>query len=160
MTAPKLAASTIVAACLAGLAFAQPPKVDFARDVQPIFRQNCIGCHGPALATNGLRIDRKSSVLKDGARRVVPGSSENSFLYHRLAGTEYGLQMPPTGALKPEQIAIIKTWIEQGAEWPDALSQEAERLPLDPKAIAAVEDSTHRRRSGILEGARERTRRC
>jgi ankyrin repeat protein len=139
MTVSKAAVSTILAACVAGQAFAQPPKVDFARDVQPIFRQNCIGCHGPALATNGLRLDRKSSVLKDGARRVVPGSSQNSFLYHRLVGTEYGLQMPPTGALKPEQIALIKAWIEQGAEWPDALSKEAERAPLDPKAVAAVE---------------------
>jgi ankyrin repeat protein len=47
--------------------------------------------------------------------------------------------MPPTGALKPEQIAIIKAWIEQGAEWPDALSVEVERVPADPKAVAAVE---------------------
>jgi len=147
----KLAFSTILAACLAGQAVAQTPKVDFARDVQPIFRQNCIGCHGPALATKGLRIDRKSSVLKDGARRVVPGSSENSFLYHRLVGSEFGLQMPPTGALKPEQIAIIKTWIEQGAEWPDALSKEAERAPLDPKAIAAVETLRSGDEKGFLQ---------
>jgi hypothetical protein len=109
MSVPKLAVSTIVAACLAGQAFAQLPKVDFARDVQPILRQNCIGCHGPALATNGLRVDRKSSVLKDGARRVVPGSSQNSFLYHRLVGTEYGLQMPPTGALKPAVLCALRS---------------------------------------------------
>jgi ankyrin repeat protein len=151
MTVLKLASSTIVAACFAGQVFGQSPKVDFARDVQPIFRQNCIGCHGPALATNGLRVDRKSSVLKDGARRVVPGSSQNSFLYHRLVGTEFGLQMPPTGALKPEQIAIIKTWIEQGAEWPDALSKEAERVPLDPKAVAAVETLRTGDEAGFLK---------
>lgn len=151
MTIAKFAVSTAVAACLAGQAIAQTPKVDFARDVQPIFRQNCIGCHGPALATNGLRIDRKSSVLKEGARRVVPGSSENSFLYHRLVGADYGLQMPPTGALKPEQIAIIKAWIEQGAEWPDALSKEAERLPLDPKAVAAVETLRSGDEKGFLK---------
>ena len=125
--------------CLTGQIFAQQAKVDFGRDVLPIFRQNCIGCHGPALATNGLRLDRKSSVFKDGFRRVVPGSLDNSFLYHRLLGGEYGLQMPPTGALRPEQIATIKTWIEQGAEWPDSLSNEAELPPIDPKAVAAVE---------------------
>jgi ankyrin repeat protein len=151
MTAHDFAISAFAAACLTGPAFGQSPKVDFARDVQPIFRQNCIGCHGPALATNGLRLDRKSSVLKDGARRVVPGSSENSFLYHRLVSTEYGLQMPPTGALKPEQIAIIKTWIEQGAEWPDSLSKEAERVPLDPKAVAAVETLRSGDEQGFLK---------
>ncbi len=131
--------SAILTACLAGSAFAQPPKVDFGRDVLPIFRQSCIACHGPALATSGLRLDRKSSVFKDGFRRVVPGSSPNSFLYHRLIGTEYGMQMPPTGALRTEQIAVIKAWIEQGAEWPDALSNETELAPLNPKAVAAVE---------------------
>jgi len=125
--------------CLGGLAFAQPSKVDFGRDVLPIFRRNCIACHGPALATSGLRIDRKSSVFKDNSRRVVPGRSQNSFLYHRLIGTEYGLQMPPAGPLRAVQIATIKAWIEQGAEWPDALSKEAERAPFDPKANAAVE---------------------
>jgi len=116
-----------------------PAKVDFARDVQPIFRQNCIGCHGPTKQNNGLRVDRRSSVLKPGVRRVVPGSSENSFLYHRLAGSDFGLQMPPTGALRPEQVQIIKAWIEQGAEWPDSLANETELPPLNPKAVSMVE---------------------
>ena len=48
--------------------------------------------------------------------------------------------MPPTGALRPEQIAIIKAWIDQGAEWPDALANEADLPPLNPKAIAMVDE--------------------
>ena len=82
-----------------------PAKVDFARDVQPILRQNCVGCHGPSQQSSGFRVDRKSVVLS--RRGVVPGSSDNSFLYHRISGSAYGLQMPPTGALRPEQIRII-----------------------------------------------------
>jgi ankyrin repeat protein len=125
--------------CLVAQAFSQTPaKVDFARDVQPIFRQNCIGCHGPSKQNNGLRVDRRSSVMKPGSRRVMPGSLENSFLYHRLTGNDFGLQMPPTGPLHAEQIQIIKSWIEQGAEWPDSLANEIELPPLDPKAIALV----------------------
>src|SRR6476661_4676535 len=85
--------------------------VDFARDVLPLFRQNCGGCHGPSQQQGGLRLDRKSSVMKGFSRRVVPGGSANSFIYHRLIGTEYGAQMPPTGALRTEQIAIVKAWI-------------------------------------------------
>ena len=134
------AISAVAGLCLAPQLFSQTPaKVDFARDVQPIFRQNCIGCHGPTRQNNGLRLDRRSSVLKPGARRVVPGSSENSFLYHRLAGSEFGLQMPPTGALRLEQVQTIKAWIEQGAEWPDSLANEIELPPLNPKAVAMVE---------------------
>ena len=51
-----------------------PAKVDFARDVLPLFRQNCVGCHGPSQQQAGLRLDRKSAVLKS-FRLVVPGSA-------------------------------------------------------------------------------------
>ena len=135
----SVAATAVVYLCLVPGVFSQTAKVDFARDVQPLFRQNCIGCHGPAKQNNGLRVDRRNSVLKPGARRVVPGSSENSFLYHRLAGSDFGMQMPPTGALRPEQIQLIKAWIEQGAEWPDSLANEMELPPLNPKAVSMVE---------------------
>jgi ankyrin repeat protein len=81
-------------------------------------------------------------------RGVVPGSSENSFLFHRISGNAYGMQMPPTGALRPEQIRTIKSWIDQGAEWPDSLANEADLRPLDPKAVAMVESL----RAGDLKG--------
>ena len=114
-----------------------PAKVDFATDVQPILRANCVECHGPQKQRAGMRLDRKSSVMKFSSRRVVPGSSANSFLYHRIIG-EYGQQMPPDGALKPDQIAIIKAWIEQGAEWPDALANEVDLPAPNPKAVEMV----------------------
>ena len=122
----------------AGSALAQrPAKVDFTRDVRPILRQNCVPCHGPTQQNSGMRLDRKSSVIS--RRGVVPGSAENSFLFHRISGTDYGAQMPPTGPLRPEQISIIKAWIDQGADWPDALANEADALPPNPKAVAMVE---------------------
>ena len=132
--------SAMASLCFVPGAFSQTPaKVDFARDVAPIFRQNCIGCHGPDKQNKGLRVDRRSSVLKPGTRRVVPGSVENSFLYYRVAGSDFGIQMPPTGPLRKEQIQIIKAWIEQGAEWPDSLANEIDLPPLNPKAISLVE---------------------
>ena len=76
--------------------------------------------------------------MKPLSRRIVAGSSENSFVYHRLTGAEYGQQMPPTGALRPEQIATIKAWIDQGANWPDSLANEADLPPANPKALAMV----------------------
>jgi ankyrin repeat protein len=87
-----------------------------------------------------MRLDRKSAVIN--RRGIVPGSAENSFLFHRISGTDHGMQMPPTGALKPEQIDTIKRWIEQGADWPDALANEAELPPVNPKAAAMV-DALH-----------------
>jgi ankyrin repeat protein len=117
-----------------------PAKVDFAKDVLPILRQNCVPCHGPAQQNSGMRLDRKSVVL--GRRGVVPGSSDNSFLFHRISGNAFGMQMPPTGPLHPEQIATIKNWIDQGADWPDSLANEVELPPLNPKAVAMV-DALH-----------------
>src|SRR4051812_18866689 len=86
-------------------------KVDFARDVQPIFRQSCIGCHGPAIHQNGFRLDRRGDAMRGGTIAMIgPGNSEGSRLYLRLVGSEFGTQMPPTGPLKSEQIAAIKAW--------------------------------------------------
>src|ERR1700722_15759479 len=118
MWVSKLAQSSVYSFVFAGILSAQAPvKVDFANDVLPILRQNCVPCHGPTQQNSGLRLDRKSAVI--GRRGVVPGNSDNSLLFHRISGTAYGLQMPPTGPLRPEQINTIKTWIDQGAEWPD-----------------------------------------
>ena len=58
------------------------------------------------------------------------------------------MQMPPTGPLRPEQIDTIKKWIDQGADWPDSLANEAELPPLNPKAVAMV-DALH---AGDLQG--------
>src|SRR5437879_1314497 len=122
---------------ICGILSTEPPaKVDFAKDVMPILRQNCVSCHGPAQQSSGMRLDRKSVVI--GRRGVVPGSSDNSFLFHRISGNEFGLQMPPTGPLRAEQIQTIKTWIDEGADWPDSLSNEADLPPLNPKAVALV----------------------
>jgi ankyrin repeat protein len=114
-------------------------KVDFAKEILPLFRQNCVTCHGPAVQQAGLRLDRKSSALKPFSRRISAGSSENSVLYHRISGTEYGPQMPPTGAMRAEQIALVKNWIEQGADWPDSLANEIDLPPFHPKAVSMVE---------------------
>jgi ankyrin repeat protein len=125
---------------LAGVVSGQTPaKIDFAKDVLPLFRQNCAGCHGPSMQQGTLRLDRKSSAMKPFSRRVSAGSSQNSILYHRISGTEYGPQMPPTGALRPEQIALVKAWIDQGADWPDALANESDLPPLNPTAVSMVE---------------------
>jgi ankyrin repeat protein len=138
MRGSRLTQQSFCSLAFVGILSAQTTaKVDFGHEVLPILRQNCVGCHGPSQQISGLRLDRKSSVL--GRRGVVPGSSENSFLYHRISGTAYGMQMPPTGPLRAEQINIIKTWIDQGADWPDSLANEAELPPLNPKAVAMVE---------------------
>jgi ankyrin repeat protein/mono/diheme cytochrome c family protein len=123
-------------------------KVDFGRDVQPLFRQNCYGCHGASQQKNGFRLDRRRDAFRGGTGVVIGrGNGEASRLYLRLIGDRYGQQMPPTGALRPEQVATIKAWIDEGAEWPDELSGETPPTPPDANAtrlMAALRAGNHR----------------
>jgi ankyrin repeat protein len=128
------------AVLLCGTAAAQAPAtVDFARDVQPIFKQYCVECHGPSQQMRGLRLDRRRDAMPNrvGANgaRVVPGKSSASRLYLRLIGNESGSQMPPDAPLRQEQIDLIKGWIDQGAAWPDALSGETVTAEPDPAVV-------------------------
>ena len=92
--------------------------------------------------------------MKSFSRRVVAGSSANSMVYHRLADDEYGPQMPPKGPLQPQQIALIKAWIDQGAYWPDALANEVELPPVNPKAVAMVEALSNGDLRSFMKAAR------
>jgi ankyrin repeat protein len=117
-----------------------PAKIDFNRDVQPIFREYCIGCHGPAQQLSGFRLDRRRDAMRGGGGVAIgPGSSASSRLYLRLIGNQWGPQMPPTGALSQEQINTIKAWIDQGAEWPDDASGEKASTPPDPAAARMMQ---------------------
>ena len=114
-------------------------QVDFRRDVQPIFREHCVECHGPELQMNGLRLDRRADAMRGGTQADIgPGNADGSRLYHRLIGTTFGPRMPPTGPLGAGQIETIKQWIDEGAEWPDEASGEPALPPPDPDATRLV----------------------
>jgi ankyrin repeat protein len=133
-----------VAAGQSGGTSAQTPdRIDFARDIQPLLRTNCYSCHSATLASGNFRLDRRRDSMPNrvGANgaRIVPGNTAASKIYQRISGNQAGLQMPPTGALKPEEIKTIKTWIEQGADWPDELAGETPSPPRDPVATALLD---------------------
>jgi ankyrin repeat protein len=134
----QLLLGVIVCACISGDASAAQNngKIDFVRDVQPLLKQHCVGCHGPTQQMNGFRLDRRSSAMRGGTfLMILPGNSELSRLYGRLTGKVPGPQMPPTGPLSPEQIATFKVWIDQGAEWPDEVSGDVQPALPDARAV-------------------------
>ena len=94
------------------------PAVEFSRDIRPILSDRCFRCHGPDESTRmaKLRLDVESA-----ARAVlVPGKPESSKLYQRINAPKPALRMPPQHSgktLAPREIAMIRTWIEQGAKW-------------------------------------------
>ena len=96
-------------------------KVDFKRDIEPIFAANCYQCHSAKKASGQLRLDAKAAAMKGGlsGAAILPGNGKDSRLVHRLLGLNDEARMPMGGALKPEQIELVKRWIDEGAVWPD-----------------------------------------
>jgi ankyrin repeat protein len=139
----RVATILLMCAFVVPLSAQNSRKIDFAHDIQPLFRANCYGCHGPSKQINGFRLDRRRRVMANrvGANGdfIVPGNSQESMLYLKLVGNKSGLQMPPTEPLNPEQINTIKTWIDQGADWPDNLADDMPTSRPDPKAARAME---------------------
>ncbi|HEY0548560.1 MAG TPA: PSD1 and planctomycete cytochrome C domain-containing protein [Verrucomicrobiae bacterium] len=98
-------------------------KLDFKRDVQPIFEQRCYECHGEKKQKSGLRLDRRAAVFQggdSGKPAIIGGKSSESPLLQRLTSKDADEMMPPKGEpLSEAQVALIRQWIDQGASWPD-----------------------------------------
>lgn len=128
--------------------------VNYEQEVRPILANRCFGCHGPRQQQSGLRLDLRQNALRGGDYGVVivPGKSAESKLIQRLIGSDAGLQMPPTGALQPEEIAVLRAWIDSGADMPgraaDAVLVERStepRVQILFDAIAAHDRAAVRR---------------
>src|SRR5687768_6868121 len=93
------------------------PRVDFAREVQPILSERCIECHSQDTRKGGLSLATYGDAL-DGGRNgaaIRPGNSAGSLLLHRLTG-EIEPQMPKDEpALSDAELALIRLWVDQGA---------------------------------------------
>jgi hypothetical protein len=99
-------------------------KVEFDTDIRPIFAASCLGCHGPKKQKGGLALHRKASALAGGddGPVILPGNSVASRLIRYVGGLDDDHPMPPEGAgkpLRPEQVSLLRAWIDQGANWTD-----------------------------------------
>ena len=103
------------------LGAAQAP-VDFERDIEPIFQERCVTCHGEANQSGGLRLDARVEALRGGysGAVIVPGDGLGSKLVEMITRPAAEGPFMPLGGdrLAPEQIALLTAWIDQGALWP------------------------------------------
>jgi mono/diheme cytochrome c family protein len=104
-------------------------KIDFAKQIQPLFEQSCIKCHGPEKHKGDLRLDSKEAALKGGkdAVAIVPGDAAKSDLYRRITlPAGHDDIMPSKGDLLTKaQSDLIRDWINQGAVWPEGAVAKA-----------------------------------
>ena len=138
----KFSVAAGIAAIVAGTAgAADDPLAQYEREVRPILEQTCFKCHGAEKQKGGLRLDQKEGMLgggDSGEPALVRGKSAESQLIKLITSTNPDEVMPQKAErLKPEQIAILKSWIDRGAHFPE--SGPSANTPPTRRAITAAD---------------------
>ncbi|MBK7406153.1 MAG: hypothetical protein IPJ41_16495 [Phycisphaerales bacterium] len=146
--------------------------VDFATQIAPIFADHCVKCHGPDKKKGNLRLDARQYVFDDRAadeQVIIPGDSFNSDLHFRISlPSDDEDAMPPEGKGDPltaDQVAMIATWIDEGAVWSDVpiiaptladaeATKGAEQAPPEPAFV--FDDAAKARQESAFAKLRER----
>ncbi len=107
--------------------------VRFNRDVRPILSDRCFLCHGTDIQESGLRLDHRDSAAVKG---FEAGDADGSELIKRVTSLDADLAMPPARShkprLTPQEVDILRQWIDQGAEYEEHwafLAPESHPLP-------------------------------
>ncbi len=102
----------------------------FEKKVRPILVTNCAKCHNPKAMVAGLDLTTAEGFAHGGESGAVVDKAkpEESRLLKVIAydGT---MKMPPTGKLKDDEIAVLKSWVAIGAPWPGAEKPLAKAVP-------------------------------
>lgn len=100
-----------------------PKSPDYSTQVKPILAARCRACHGALQQKGGLRTDTVAFLLEggNGGTTIEPGKSSESPLIQRLLSPVGKGRMPPEHegeTVPPEEIALLKAWIDAGAPAP------------------------------------------
>jgi hypothetical protein len=92
----------------------------YNRDIRPILADKCFTCHGLAKKVSvELRLDKRDVAVKLGA--IAPGKPNESEMLTRVSSDDADVVMPPPvsklGRLTKEEIAKLRQWIAEGAEY-------------------------------------------
>jgi len=112
--------------------------VSYDKDVEPIFVKKCNFCHSGNIKEGKLDMSTFEALMKGGKKgaSIVPGKSKESLLY-QLAGKTQRPSMPPKSEepLTPQELAIVKLWIDQGAKAPSAARVKPKIIVSLPPAV-------------------------
>jgi hypothetical protein len=103
---------------------AAEPPVSFNRDIRPILSDRCFQCHGPDENQRQaeLRLDVPDGLTakRDSGVVIAPGKPDESQLWQRITAADPAERMPPAESgkkLSQQEIATLRSWLEQGAKW-------------------------------------------
>jgi hypothetical protein len=104
---------------------ASPARVDFVRDIQPIFEASCVQCHGRNKSKGGFSLETREDFIYGGdtGSPAEVGKSGESLVIKLVAGLDPETVMPKKGKkLTAEQVGVFRAWIDQGMPWPDEVN--------------------------------------
>ena len=104
---------------------ASTAKVDFVRDIQPIFEASCVQCHARGKNKGGFSLETRTDFLEGGETgpAAVAGKSAGSLVVEMISGLDPDTVMPKKGKkLTPAQVALFRGWIDQGMPWPKEIA--------------------------------------
>jgi hypothetical protein len=118
-------------------------KVDFQTQIQPIFVEHCIKCHGEKQASGKMRLHTAANLKEkwDADKELlVAGEPEKSELYQRITLPADDKKRMPKMAdpLPKEKIELIAAWIKQGAVLPEGAAAPA--TDAKPAEATAAEE--------------------
>ena len=114
---------------------APPPAApSYQKDIVPILRTACIGCHGNTQPAAGFSVASYEDLFKAGKKgpQLVAGKAAQSRLVRLVLGTEQP-RMPPGSGLKSADAELIRRWVDAGAKRDLAA---ATPTPTAPKTLA------------------------
>ncbi|MDF1812210.1 MAG: cytochrome c [Verrucomicrobiales bacterium] len=120
---------------------AKGKKVDFVKEIKPIFEEHCMRCHHSKSQFTLLKLHTREQILAATTKDrpiLIPGNARNNSLYLVTALPNYFVEaMPAQGhKLSDEEKDKIYRWINQGAKWPDNVI-----LDVDPRVEIIKEGS-------------------
>ena len=129
-----------------------------AIQVQSILHERCHSCHNARLLQGGLSLQTLPDVLKGGVSgpALVPGSSRESLLFQRVSGVREPRMPFRKEPLTPQELALLRRWIDQGARWPTdgpppaATPRLAPRWPRVPEGPAHLANPIDRFVAAVL----------
>jgi hypothetical protein len=120
----------------------------FSRDIAPILRSHCAGCHNDTDLEGDFSLETYALLRKGGEKGdlVAPGKPEESLMVRLIEGRGKP-KMPPKDEpqVAAEDLAVLKRWIASGAPGPaedhslfESLEVPAARPSASPQPLTAA----------------------
>lgn len=140
---PAVAAKVAMAAGATPTVAGTAAKIAFNDQIEPILSENCYSCHGPDPGSRkaGLRLDRADFAFaphEKSGPAIVRGKPDDSPLIKRIESASDKERMPPVEThktLRAEEIALLRRWVAEGAEYQEHWAFIPPKRPAVPTGL-------------------------